>query len=267
MKISLDARCNHCRAFVSDGTSDWTVVGMKEVPFVVKSHLPSDLLETNPITGYHATSNLVKEEKDAGVIEHAEAIFLAAQDAWQQRDILAARPYMSEAIFLAWMTQIEAMIKERRKNILEDLRITSIERYATIITRRYVNATLKIESVCRDYEIDELSGKIVFGSKAHKKFQEYWTFSRSIATSKTIDGLAKKRCPHCGASLSVNESGECRYCQVTVTSGEFDWVVSRITQDEEQAVDLTKLFSSVVNVSKFCSTIVMELVDRAGNKY
>jgi len=39
-------------------------------------------------------------------------------------------------------------------------------------------------------------------------------------------------CPHCGAPLKIGMAGTCEYCRAKVTSGEFDWVLSRIEQDE-----------------------------------
>ena len=35
-----------------------------------------------------------------------------------------------------------------------------------------------------------------------------------------------------GAALEVNMAGECAYCSSKITSGQFDWVLSRIEQDE-----------------------------------
>jgi predicted amidophosphoribosyltransferase len=43
---------------------------------------------------------------------------------------------------------------------------------------------------------------------------------------------AQKLCPQCGAELKINMAGRCEYCQAEVTSGRFDWVLSRIEQDE-----------------------------------
>jgi hypothetical protein len=45
-------------------------------------------------------------------------------------------------------------------------------------------------------------------------------------------GTLENTCPSCGAPVSLNQIGECRYCKVAVTSGKFDWVVSRIEQDD-----------------------------------
>jgi hypothetical protein len=41
-----------------------------------------------------------------------------------------------------------------------------------------------------------------------------------------------KECPNCGAPLNVTMVGDCAYCKVKVTTGQFDWVLSRIEQDE-----------------------------------
>ena len=32
--------------------------------------------------------------------------------------------------------------------------------------------------------------------------------------------------------MSLTQLGECRYCNAAVTSGKFDWVVSRIDQED-----------------------------------
>ena len=39
-------------------------------------------------------------------------------------------------------------------------------------------------------------------------------------------------CPGCGAALEINMAGSCAYCGAHVTAGEFDWVLSRIEQDD-----------------------------------
>jgi hypothetical protein len=35
--------------------------------------------------------------------------------------------------------------------------------------------------------------------------------------------------------LALTQIGECRYCKAAVTSGRFDWVVSRIEQEDDVA--------------------------------
>jgi hypothetical protein len=42
-----------------------------------------------------------------------------------------------------------------------------------------------------------------------------------------------KVCPNCGAPLEINQIGECKYCKAAVASGRFDWVLSRIEQEDD----------------------------------
>ena len=84
-----------------------------------------------------------------------------------------------------------------------------------------------------DYEVDEATGNVVFGSKRSEPFTEYWTFQRAVGVQTGANSLLDKKCPNCGAPLDVNQIGECKYCKAAVTSGRFDWVLSRIEQAED----------------------------------
>ena len=40
-------------------------------------------------------------------------------------------------------------------------------------------------------------------------------------------------CPNCGAPVDqVNMAGECGHCGAKITRGDFDWVLSKIEQDD-----------------------------------
>ena len=39
-------------------------------------------------------------------------------------------------------------------------------------------------------------------------------------------------CPNCGAPLVTNMAGECDHCGAKLTRGDFDWVLSKIEQDD-----------------------------------
>ena len=61
-------------------------------------------------------------------------------------------------------------------------------------------------------------------------YSEYWTLIRSAG----VQGAprADQSCPNCGAPLTVNMAGRCEHCDADVTSGDFDWVLSKIEQDD-----------------------------------
>jgi hypothetical protein len=75
------------------------------------------------------------------------------------------------------------------------------------------------------------TGERVSGNPNRERaYSEYWTLLRGAA----VRGAPRtdKSCPNCGATLEVNMAGECAHCGSKVASGDFDWVLSRIEQDD-----------------------------------
>jgi hypothetical protein len=84
----------------------------------------------------------------------------------------------------------------------------------------------------RDWTQDR-AGKVVSGDdKSMRRFSEYWTFIKRIGgQDKTTADLS--RCPNCGAEMNnINQQGVCEYCDTKISSGNFDWVLCQIDQDE-----------------------------------
>ena len=92
---------------------------------------------------------------------------------------------------------------------------------------------MRITAESADYEVDK-AGHIVFGDRTVRPFQEEWTFQRSVGVATSgKPGTLENTCPSCGAPVALTQIGECRYCKAAVTSGKFDWVVSRIEQEDD----------------------------------
>jgi hypothetical protein len=92
--------------------------------------------------------------------------------------------------------------------------------------------TVRIWGRGLDYTIESLGGRHVSGSaKYERSYSEYWTLIRGAKVRGT--GRDPAQCPNCGAGLDrVNMAGACEYCGAHLTRGEFDWVLSKIEQDE-----------------------------------
>jgi hypothetical protein len=101
--------------------------------------------------------------------------------------------------------------------------------------RVFDDLTVRVSASCADFEVDK-ENRIVFGDRTVRSFTEDWTFQRSVGVA-TMEkpGTLENTCPSCGAPIALNQIGECRYCKAAVTSGKFDWVVSRIEQDDGSA--------------------------------
>jgi hypothetical protein len=95
----------------------------------------------------------------------------------------------------------------------------------------YNGITLRIWAEGYDFTVDS-TGRVVSGSNSSlRQWSEYWTFIRNRG-SQTTPERVDLSCPNCAAPLKINAAGICQFCGGKITSGEFDWVLSKIEQDE-----------------------------------
>lgn len=167
-------------------------------------------------------------------LERTQQAFFQLEKAWQDRNVDEGRAYMAPGLYSSWKMQVDQMINDHKINKLENLFIQGASIVAATHDDNYDQITVKVDASAMDYEVNDQTGKEVFavgGKKADRPFTEYWTFQRS-AGAKTLvtGGVTDKKCPNCGAPSDVNETGHCKYCNAEITSGAFDWVLSKITQ-------------------------------------
>jgi len=116
-------------------------------------------------------------------------------------------------------------------NVTEEPTITTIELSRVLRDAHFDSITVRVVGFCKDYTLDA-GGNVVAGSKNDVRFYtEYWTLIRAARMSGAAQ--ATLVCPSCGAPADqINMAGTCEACRVKITLGAFDWVLSRIEQDE-----------------------------------
>ena len=161
----------------------------------------------------------------------ARMIFNELQNAWSTLQWEKARPFETDNIFQMHRYWIEAYKAQKLRNALDQCQITAMQPAKIKVDSFYNSLTLRIFAQGYDYTVDQ-DGRIVSGSNQHlRKWSEYWTFVR-YCKAKPTAARADLNCPNCGAPLKVNVVGICEFCGGKITSGEFDWVLSKIEQDE-----------------------------------
>jgi predicted lipid-binding transport protein (Tim44 family) len=163
--------------------------------------------------------------------ERARLIFNELQAAWSSMNWERARPHETDNIFQMHQYWIDAYQKQKLRNVVDNAAVTAIEPVKILEDAFYQGITLRIWAQGFDYTIDE-AGRIVSGSNKNlRQWSEYWTFIRN-KQAKSAETHTDLNCPNCGSPLRVNASGICEFCGGKITSGEFDWVLSKIEQDE-----------------------------------
>jgi hypothetical protein len=157
-------------------------------------------------------------------------IFSELQPAWSTLDLRLARPYLSDRLFQTWTFWIDAYRREGLANISEQARVTNIALVRVVSDRAFDAITVRLWATGLDYTLDT-KGELKSGSRdTPRTYSEYWTLIRGHAAvgPPRTDNV----CPQCGAPLSFTMGGDCDHCGAHVTAGEFDWVLSRVEQDD-----------------------------------
>jgi predicted lipid-binding transport protein (Tim44 family) len=234
LRLGLDGTCAHCKASVTNGSVDWVVVGVQPAAYVGYSADSSLGFAAPSIPDGVAALTAADKDFSLGIFENrVKKAFLALQDAWCRQNLDAGRAFMSPGAYFTWSAQLETMAAEGRRNVMENVSVRAVQPVRIIHGRVFDDLTVRISAAAADFEIDN-QGKIVFGDRSVRPFMEDWTFQRSVGVATSNKpGTLENTCPSCGAPVSLTQIGECRYCKAAVTSGKFDWVVSRIDQEDE----------------------------------
>ena len=161
---------------------------------------------------------------------HVQNAFYKIQEAWESQNLNIGRPYMSDQIMQRYANQISDIQSRGERNVIENMVIGHQTITQVKSDEKYDYITVRIDASATDYTVDK-NNKIIRGDQKIKPFTEYWTFMRKgDVKSDPKKGAQANTCPNCGAPLQLNATGQCEYCNTIVTSGDYDWVLSEITQ-------------------------------------
>jgi len=234
--------CAYCGRRPAPGSEAWTVTtvailtresrppvdlgGYAEEQGTTLPTVYSPMLNTGLAAIVNSDSGFTKADAEAKF----RKIFIQLQEAWSNRDMQAIRPLVTDQLYRVYSYWIEAYRAAGIRNVISDVSITSLSVVAADVDPFYDSITVRIFASMVDCCIDE-GGKVVGGKGTPRGFSEYWTFVR-IAGRKR-DASSSRTCSGCGASIEVGMTGECPYCGMLVSGNNFDWVLSRIAQDED----------------------------------
>ncbi len=245
--LSEDASglCGHCGQRVDDGRSDWRVA---RIALGELEDRPPSLTGTVEEEGTDAPTiyqdgcaerlaSLLAADPALsleGLSQRLGLVFDELQKAWAAQDLRGVRPFVSASLFNYLTYWVSAYKQQGLCNRVDGARIVKSECCRVLHDAHYDALTLRVFGTGRDYTFRVGSGELVGGSRDRERpYSEYWTLIRGAAVrgAPRADGS----CPSCGAALKVNMEGNCEYCGALVASGDFDWVLSQIEQDDSHS--------------------------------
>lgn len=246
--------CDACGTHVQPAAKQWAVQTIENL--YVERFIPSGLVEYTAESGTNL-STVVQDNLPAYKAQFVQAhglgdfnsywsdfiqnvvepSFKTIYDAWATKRWDRARHLVSDHFYQTQNFWIEEYKRNNYTNRLDDVQIGNVQLAHMEADKFYETFTVRIFASCLDYTLDS-NGAVIGGSRTTpRKFSEYWTFVRRVGVEhQQHDWIDMDNCPACSAPLDkMGMSGVCGYCGHKITSGEFSWVLSRITQDEAYA--------------------------------
>lgn len=157
--------------------------------------------------------------------------FMQLQKAWMNKDAKTLRTFEGAQLYDMHSAQMQEYIEAKKTNKVEDIAIleSRIERYEEDESHEFLHVIVRARY--RDYVIDDETEKVLKGDPKKRYIMTYrMTFMRTagLKTKEANKGRVTT-CPNCGANLSINQHGVCEYCGSEVTTGDFDWVLTKLT--------------------------------------
>jgi hypothetical protein len=238
-----DDECRFCKQQVGEGRFDWSISHVRLIRQETRPPaLTADVAEQGTdrptvfdpqVQAQHAA--LIAEDpgtKPELIEQRLRAIYRELNTAWTALDLQKIRPLVSDALYNYLVYWISAYRKQGLRNMLEDMAIQRMQIVKLVRDRHYDAITIRFWAEGRDYTVSIADNKRVSGDKHSKRrYSEYWTLIRGAK----VRGAPRdaSTCPSCGAPTDkVTMAGTCEYCGAHLTRGEFDWVLSKIEQDE-----------------------------------
>lgn len=233
--------CSYCKQVVAGGDFDWEVRELKSVTREPRApglaghaeERGTDLPTVLDPKAKARWAKLVLRDPEMSWPKfqaRLELVFNELSRGWNRQDLAAARAYLSDGLHASFSYWIEAYQAQHLRNYTEDARIVSVQMARVTGDAVYDAVTVRVFATGFDFTLDG-EGNVVGGSRdRERQYSEYWTLIRGAG--KRGAPRTDPECPSCGAPLAIEMTGHCSHCRVKVTSGDFDWVLSRVEQDE-----------------------------------
>ena len=150
-------------------------------------------------------------------------------DCGQRRDYAPARSFLSDGQAECAAIRLELEDLSEHRFSAEDFKLLSSEIRSVESDRLFDAVHVLFHGQRRLNEVWTKTGGFAPAAPM-EDFHEVWTFVRrpgreTLAKPGPIEGF----CPSCGAPVELADAGRCAACSCWVSSGEYDWVLTKTT--------------------------------------
>ena len=171
-------------------------------------------------------SDFLNKELLSDFTNTAKMMFKCIAEAFAKGHLAEVKNYLNDNVLPVFQEKIDLRVANKQKAEFTLIGFKDVKLLEDLPDKKVVSFTTEQVNLLKDNDDHIIEGDPLYVATV----TEYWTFIRSRDFSEKA--YNSHECPNCGAEIKLNQAGKCEYCGTVVTSGNFDWVLSRIEQDE-----------------------------------
>ena len=153
-------------------------------------------------------------------------IFVKLYTCIMKGDLADVRHFISEELYNNYINKINELISHNKRQMYDEINVKN----TMIINRKILEdkEIIDVEIVSRymDYIIDINTGDLISGDDTRRiERRNILRFEKKLNTKDF--GIVRK-CPGCGASINVNNTGKCEYCDTIFNLDDYDYILVSI---------------------------------------
>lgn len=166
------------------------------------------------------------EFSESKFITKVDNIFVMLHISLMTKNLERVKHFLSENLYNEYVNKLSELNKKNYTQMFDELNVKSTEIVDVSITDEKYIVTVKLVSRYMDYIIDSSSKKFIKGNNKSRVEKVNYLIFEKLRNHK-LQGNVRK-CPGCGASMDVNNTGKCEYCGTIYNNLDYDYILTDI---------------------------------------
>lgn len=156
-------------------------------------------------------------------LSRIDHVFIMVLSAIMDNDMSSVKHYLSDDVYNKFDSLVKGYEKDGKIRLFDEMNIKSSEISNVEISDNKINITCHIVTRYMDYFLDS-NGEYLSGINDHRiETDHYVVFSKRLDAEEL---KSARRCPNCGSTLDINNSGICPYCNSVFNLEKYDYIVT-----------------------------------------
>ena len=135
------------------------------------------------------------------------------------------RHYLSNELYEIKKNELEELNNQNVIKMYDELNVNSNIIDVQITDDKFI-IKVNMRTKFLDYIINKDTKEFISGNKNYRIEVNKTLVFTKIRNFKEL-GIVRK-CPYCGASMDLNNNGQCRFCKKTFDMKDYDWILEEI---------------------------------------